>query len=81
MAPRVVNLITGNTNKLADIKAILEPRGIQVESQELDLPEIQGTIEDITIAKCRRAAELVRAVSLFLPFFTPYFRVTIDSGG
>ncbi|KAK9771554.1 putative Inosine triphosphate pyrophosphatase [Seiridium cardinale] len=60
MAPKEVNLMTGNANKLADIRAILGPQGILVKSQALDLPEIQGTIEEITIAKCRRAAELVR---------------------
>ncbi|KAH7203191.1 inosine triphosphate pyrophosphatase-like protein [Fusarium oxysporum] len=54
-----INLITGNANKIADIKATLAPAGITVHSQSLDLPEIQGSIEEITIAKCRRAAEMV----------------------
>ncbi|KAF5574017.1 Ham1 family [Fusarium pseudoanthophilum] len=54
-----INLITGNANKLADIKAILAPTGITVRNQSLDLPEIQGSIEEITIAKCRTAAEMV----------------------
>ncbi|KAF5560637.1 Ham1 family [Fusarium phyllophilum] len=53
-----INLITGNANKIADIKAILAP-GITVRNQSLELPEIQGSIEEITIAKCRRAAEMV----------------------
>lgn len=59
MAPKEINLITGNANKLADIKAILEPIEILVKNQAIDLPEIQGTIEEITTAKCRRAADLV----------------------
>ncbi|KAG4273341.1 Ham1 family protein [Fusarium proliferatum] len=54
-----INLITGNANKIVDIKAILAPSGITVRNQSLDLPEIQGSIEEITIAKCRRAAEMV----------------------
>ncbi|SCV39181.1 probable inosine triphosphate pyrophosphatase [Fusarium fujikuroi] len=54
-----INLITGNANKIVDIKAILAPSGIAVRNQSLDLPEIQGSIEEITIAKCRRAAEMV----------------------
>jgi inosine triphosphate pyrophosphatase len=59
MATRpVVNFITGNANKLGEVKAILEP-AIEVQSQKLDLPEIQGTLEEVTIDKCRRAAELV----------------------
>ncbi|KAF5547643.1 Ham1 family [Fusarium napiforme] len=54
-----INLITGNANKIADIKAILAPSGITVRTQSLDLPEIQGSIEEITVAKCRTAAEMV----------------------
>jgi inosine triphosphate pyrophosphatase len=57
-ARNVVNFITGNSNKLKEVKAILEP-AIQVESQTLDLIEIQGTLEEVTLDKCRRAAELV----------------------
>ncbi len=58
MAIPLVNFITGNANKLREVKAILEPT-IQVESQALDLIEIQGTVEEVTIDKCRRAADLV----------------------
>lgn len=57
MAP-YVNFITGNANKLREVKAILEP-DIEVRSQSLDLEEVQGTIEEVTESKCRRAAELV----------------------
>jgi inosine triphosphate pyrophosphatase len=57
-ARHIVNFITGNANKLGEVKAILEP-AIQVESQALDLPEIQGTLEEVTLDKCRRAADLV----------------------
>ncbi|EGS20966.1 putative ham1 family protein [Thermochaetoides thermophila DSM 1495] len=59
MARPAVNFITGNANKLGEVKAILEP-AIEVRSQALDLPEIQGSsMEEVTIDKCRRAAELV----------------------
>lgn len=57
-ARATVNFITGNANKLREVKAILEP-AIQVDSQTLDLLEIQGTIEEVTLDKCRRAADLV----------------------
>lgn len=43
------------------MKAILEGV-VHVDSVSLDLPELQGTIEQISLDKCRRAAE---AVSLF----------------
>ncbi|KAF7562566.1 hypothetical protein G7046_g1553 [Stylonectria norvegica] len=57
MAP-YVNFITGNANKLREVKAILEP-DIEVRSQSLDLEEVQGSIEEVTESKCRRAADLV----------------------
>jgi inosine triphosphate pyrophosphatase len=55
----MVNFITGNSNKLCEVRAILQP-AIQVESQTLDLIEIQGTLEEVTLDKCRRAADLVK---------------------
>ncbi|EAA26727.1 putative inosine triphosphate pyrophosphatase [Neurospora crassa] len=58
-ARHIVNFITGNANKLGEVKAILEP-AIQVENQALDLLEIQGTLEEVTLDKCRRAADLVQ---------------------
>lgn len=61
-----INLFTGNANKIADVKAILAPSGITVRSQSLNLPEIQGSIEEITVAKCLKAAEMVR----YLPHTT-----------
>lgn len=58
-APRkTVNFITGNQNKLAEVRAILEPT-IEVQSQKLDLIEVQGTLEEVTLDKVRRAAEQV----------------------
>ena len=60
MPPRALNFITGNRNKLAEVQAILGEI-VPLKSQSLDLAEIQGTIEEISIDKCRRAAEVVRA--------------------
>ncbi|CAF9924151.1 MAG: nucleoside triphosphate pyrophosphohydrolase ham1 [Alectoria fallacina] len=53
-----LNFITGNPNKLAEVKAILGDV-VPLQSQSLDLTEIQGTIEDISKDKCRRAAALI----------------------
>lgn len=66
-ATPVVNFITGNKNKLSEVKAILEPT-IQVNSQALDLVEVQGTLEEVTLAKCRAAAEQVKFFILFIYF-------------
>lgn len=53
-----LNFITGNKNKLAEVRAILGSV-IEVDNQAVDVPEIQGTIEDIAKEKARRAAEAV----------------------
>ena len=58
MAPKKLNFITGNKNKLIEVKAILGDT-VDLQSQSLDLVEIQGTIEEISVDKCRRAAEVV----------------------
>ncbi|KAL9125493.1 MAG: hypothetical protein Q9175_008067 [Cornicularia normoerica] len=53
-----LNFITGNKNKLAEVKAILSDV-VLLQSQFLDLTEIQGTIKDISMDKCRRAAAII----------------------
>ncbi|KAK7607723.1 inosine triphosphate pyrophosphatase-like protein [Phyllosticta paracitricarpa] len=59
MASKTLNFITGNANKLAEVQAILAPTGVHLTNQSLDLVEIQGTVEEVTIDKARRAAEAV----------------------
>lgn len=56
--PPVVNFVTGNANKLREVKHILEP-AITVNSQNVDLPELQGTVEEVTLEKCRVAAQKI----------------------
>ena len=58
MAPRHLNFITGNANKLAEVKAILG-NSVELRSQSIDLAEIQGTVEEISVDKCRRGAQAV----------------------
>lgn len=55
-----LNFITGNKNKLLEVRAILG-NAIEVDNQEVDVPEIQGTIEEIAKEKARRAAEAVNS--------------------
>jgi hypothetical protein len=49
--------VTGNANKLAEVQAILGDSVPSLTNKALDLPELQGTIEEITLDKARRAAE------------------------
>jgi len=64
MAPKELNFITGNKNKLAEVQAILSETPVKLQSQAVDLVEIQGTIEEISTDKARRAAEAVCCVAL-----------------
>ncbi|XP_054743874.1 inosine triphosphate pyrophosphatase [Anastrepha obliqua] len=55
-----ITFVTGNAKKLEELVAILGdkfPR--KVVSAKIDLPELQGTIEEIALNKCREAAKQV----------------------
>lgn len=55
-----ITFVTGNAKKLEEFVAILGttfPRLIQ--SQKIDLPELQGEIDDICTKKCLEAARIV----------------------
>jgi len=69
MAPKELNFITGNKNKLTEVQAILGET-VDLKSQSLDLVEIQGTIEEVVGDKCRRAAERVTSVNPHSPKHT-----------
>ncbi|KAI0265063.1 Ham1-like protein [Gloeopeniophorella convolvens] len=52
--------VTGNAGKLREVRQILaQGTPIDIDSRELDLPEIQGTTREVATEKCRRAAELI----------------------
>lgn len=55
---KTLNFITGNKNKLSEVRAILGD-AVVVDNKSVDVPEIQGTIEEIAKEKCRRAADAV----------------------
>ncbi|KAB8258557.1 inosine triphosphate pyrophosphatase [Aspergillus pseudonomiae] len=50
--------VTGNKNKVLEVKAILGPTAT-LEVLDINLPEIQGSVEEITREKCRAAAETI----------------------
>ncbi len=61
--PKHLNFITGNKNKLAEVQAILSGV-IELRNQNVDLVEIQGTVEEVTKDKARRAAEAVSKTTI-----------------
>lgn len=55
-----LTFVTGNAKKLEELVAILGkdfPR--QVVSKKVDLPELQGEIDEIAVIKCKEACRLV----------------------
>ncbi|KIM57940.1 hypothetical protein SCLCIDRAFT_16863 [Scleroderma citrinum Foug A] len=60
MTTKRLTFVTGNPNKLLETKYILSQGiPIEIDSEDLDIPELQGTTQEIAKAKCRRAAELL----------------------
>ncbi|WFD47328.1 adenylate kinase [Malassezia furfur] len=62
-----LTFVTGNANKLREVKQILEATpnsSWTLESKELDVPEIQGTTQEVALAKCRSAAQQLQAPCL-----------------
>ena len=60
--PKTLLFITSNMNKLREVQAIVSATTngmVELQSRELDLPELQGSIEEVSIEKCRNAAAIV----------------------
>lgn len=54
-----LTFVTGNANKLAEVQAFLGS-SIDLKSVDLDIPELQGTAEEIALSKCLAASKLVQ---------------------
>lgn len=54
---RPITFVTGNAKKLEEIVSIVGPAFPRpIVSKKIDLPELQGEIEEIAIKKCKEAA-------------------------
>ncbi|KAI0690849.1 inosine triphosphate pyrophosphatase-like protein [Cytidiella melzeri] len=59
--PQKLVFVTGNRMKLQEVRYILSKNAdIELTSQDLDVPEIQGTTQEVAIEKCRKAAEILQ---------------------
>ncbi|KAA3678452.1 inosine triphosphate pyrophosphatase [Paragonimus westermani] len=55
-----IHFVTGNPNKLAEVIKILGPEYMdKIKAVSLDLPELQGTMDEISHEKCLAASKLV----------------------
>lgn len=61
--PPAITFVTGNAKKLEEVKAILSKGAgrfpFRIVNQKIDLPELQGEPEEVSVEKCRLAAERV----------------------
>ncbi|CAG9800779.1 unnamed protein product [Chironomus riparius] len=58
---RTLTFVTGNAKKLEEIKSILGHKfPYKVDSVRIDLPELQGEIDDIITEKAKEAAKRVK---------------------
>ncbi|KAG4068631.1 hypothetical protein HA402_002322 [Bradysia odoriphaga] len=56
-----ITFVTGNAKKLEEVISILGPSfNRQIVSKKVDLPELQGEIDEICIKKCQEAARQVQ---------------------
>ncbi|KAJ3279626.1 nucleoside triphosphate pyrophosphohydrolase ham1 [Borealophlyctis nickersoniae] len=56
---RPLIFVTGNANKLGEVQSILSTAPINLTSHKLDLTGIQGTTQQVSTDKCRRAADIL----------------------
>eukprot|EP01105_Mastigella_eilhardi_P023805 TRINITY_DN6068_c0_g1_i1.p1 TRINITY_DN6068_c0_g1~~TRINITY_DN6068_c0_g1_i1.p1 ORF type:complete len:223 (-),score=65.57 TRINITY_DN6068_c0_g1_i1:33-680(-) len=61
---REVTFVTGNANKLREVRQILARAGVAVKNLELDLTELQGDSDEIALAKCEEAMSKVKGLVL-----------------
>jgi inosine/xanthosine triphosphate pyrophosphatase family protein len=52
--PKIV-FVSSSAQKISDVRYYLGD-AVEIESAEIDLPELQGTVEEIAKDKCRKAA-------------------------
>lgn len=55
---KTCTFVTGNPNKVIEVNAIIGD-SIPIRALALDIPEIQGSLEDIARDKCRSASKIV----------------------
>ncbi|PWN24076.1 putative HAM1-protein [Microstroma glucosiphilum] len=66
-ARKQLTFVTGNKNKLREVQQILEKTPsfpFEIVNRDLDVPEIQGTTQEVAIAKCRAAAKILNGPCL-----------------
>ncbi|KAJ0181664.1 hypothetical protein K1T71_002386 [Dendrolimus kikuchii] len=65
MSHRTLTFVTGNAKKLEEVRAILGASfPLELVSHKLDLPELQGEVNEVSIRKCQEAARRLKTAVL-----------------
>ncbi|XP_049866106.1 inosine triphosphate pyrophosphatase [Pectinophora gossypiella] len=57
-----ITFVTGNARKLEELRAIVgNTFPFQIISHKLDLPELQGDLEEVSVKKCQEAARRLKS--------------------
>jgi hypothetical protein len=69
-----VTFVSSNVNKIQEVKLILgENFPWKLNCKSLELPEPQASPVEISIAKCKQAAELCNGLAIYFQFKTSCF--------
>lgn len=61
MSSRTLTFVSGNAKKLEEVRAILGANfPLELVSYKLDLPELQGEVNEVSIKKCQEAARRLK---------------------
>jgi len=55
-----LTFVTGNNKKWEEFQAIFKSDAYQIERASLDLLEVQGTLEQVAMAKCKEASLIIK---------------------
>ena len=60
MSRRSITFITGNKKKLEEVVVILGDNfPFEMKAQDVDLPELQGEVDEVCVKKCKEASRRV----------------------
>ncbi|XP_030041164.2 inosine triphosphate pyrophosphatase [Manduca sexta] len=61
MTHRSLTFVTGNAKKLEELRAILGVNfPLEIINYKLDLPELQGEVDEVSVKKCQEAARRLK---------------------
>jgi inosine triphosphate pyrophosphatase len=73
-----IYFVTGNENKFIEVSRIL---AVNLKRKNIDLPEIQGSVHDIILDKCKTAVNIIGKKDLFVEDVSLFFNALNEFPG